>query len=166
MPGIFILASRKTAVLAKLFINLAEPGGFTRLFYLYSAVNRYYLFKKAVGLKKKGGVVVADRYPLSWLWNEKMKMDGPKIKGFGSRFEKYFYRKIKNPDVVLYLRVPLSTLEERDTKISAEMRARKFEACEQLTLQNDDSLKIIDAGQDAKKVLLDCQNIIWKNICQ
>jgi len=118
---------------------------------------------------KKGGVVVADRYPLASFWSMEEPMDGPRIrKEMGETrermacLEEEYYSKIGLPDMVFVLQAEVEELRKRKANLDFSSHRRKAAAVNGVNAQ--DHILPVDAGRPYDDVLLEIKQRIWKLI--
>jgi thymidylate kinase len=137
-----------------------------------SARNKYKKVLLAYKIRKRGGVVVTDRYPQNQFRgiNDGPLVDISQKSGFLEKicfqYEDKIFNLIKNnyyPDVVIKLSVsPDVALKRKDNK-NPEIVKEKVSVVENLIFEKSRVLKI-DASKDIESVLLEIKEKIWGNI--
>lgn len=130
--------------------------------------------KKAQYYKRKGYIVICDRYP-GMLTG---KMDSPRItnnpkEDFINRIfrklETTMYEKIPPADVIFYLKAPVEVAVDRNNKREKADKESEEEIRHRYLINSEAVFKTIDsknidATNTIKDVFLDVQSIIWSKI--
>ena len=151
--------------------SLVFPGYPWLIRELCTARDRCLTYRAARRFAVKGGLAIADRYPLSQV----TFMDGPQIARmtanlparrlipFLIRLEKWFYRSIQAPDLLIVLRLDPETAVLRKTDESPdEVRARSGEIWE--IDWGGSGACVVDASGPREKVLSDLKATIWRRL--
>jgi len=134
--------------------------------WIWIARNRLNLYHQLVVFSNRGGIALADRYPLSSFRNMLNPMDGPRIRneiGIGSmkwaRQEERFYSLIDLPDKVFVLQADVEELRKRKRDLYLSTHKSKANAVN--SLKQSDKICLIDANRPYADVLLDIKKEIW-----
>jgi hypothetical protein len=135
--------------------------------WIWIACNRLNLYHQLVAFSNRGGIALADRYPLPSFRNMLNPMDGPRIRneiGITSikwaRQEERFYSLIDLPDKVFVLQADVEELRKRKRDLDLSTHKSKAKAVN--SLKPSDKISIIDANRLYADVLLDIKKEIWK----
>jgi hypothetical protein len=131
--------------------------------WLYLALRRRRLDLMARRHRERGGVALAERFPLPEFRDMALPMDGPRLAGEGrasvaSRVEARCYEAIRRPDLVIALVADLDLLRRRKPETDAAEHVGKADAL--LQLRPEPGLVVIDAAQPYSQVLLEAKRAI------
>jgi thymidylate kinase len=128
--------------------------------WLFVARQRLIQHRRARRHTRRGGVVIADRYPLPELWAPPEPMDGPRLasQGLAGR-ERALYARIGPPDRTFVLRADLEVLRRREPRVEPGIHARKALAVN--ALEDSEVRSVVDANRPYEDVLLDLKRRIW-----
>ena len=135
--------------------------------WLYIAVRRRRTARLVNRLQSRGGLVVAERYPLPEFWKMENPMDGPRL---GTRrrgpayWERRIYEAIPRPDLILVLRADLAALKTRKPLTPEDEVFAKHTAVERLIETHDPALKVLDADRPYEEVLHAAKLAIWDSL--
>ncbi len=116
--------------------------------------------RRAERIAARGGVVVADRYPLPSLWEPPEPMDGPRlVGGRGAARERALYDRIPPPTRAFALRTEPAVLRARKDDLDPEVQARKARSVN--ALAPSDAVAVVDGNREYPDVLLDLKRGIW-----
>jgi thymidylate kinase len=139
--------------------------------WLLIARKRFNLFRASQNFAAEGGVVIADRYPLSAFSAMDEPMDGPRIrkqqKTKNHRFseiEESYYSSIGLPSKIFVLNTPLELLLKRKTVNASNLGALKKKACAVNQIQNSENIYVINCNREYDEVLLDIKRRIWESL--
>ena len=137
--------------------------------WVFIARKRLSIFAASRQFASMGGIVVADRYPLSAFHEMEEPMDGPRIKGelCGqtsrlSEQEESYYAKIQLPSKVFVLQTRVDRLRER--KGDVELRVHEAKARAVDALEDSHVIDVIDGNRPYSDVLLDVKRRIWESL--
>jgi len=161
--------------------NNVKTNGLS-FFYAVRAValawDRFKLIKKVMNYKKKGNIIICDRYPS----NKTGAMDSPRLletkanpKGIKNKIfnsmvlqEKKLYSKMPPADIVIKLKVSLSTARQRNSQREDRDEDDFIKSRHQKShnWDRDDVPKIIeiDTDQTLPETILALKNNIWESI--
>ena len=133
--------------------------------WLSLAKRRKRLFHKAEKFRKKGNVVIAERYPLKEFWSMTKPMDGPRIQNcknfeYLKHKEIKIYKSIKLPDAIFVLNAEIEKLRSRKQDLSYNEQNEKASAVK--NLPHTQPFNKINANQKYDQVLLEVKRKIWK----
>ncbi|HEX5532271.1 MAG TPA: hypothetical protein VFX33_00855 [Actinomycetales bacterium] len=131
--------------------------------WLYLALRRRRLDLTARRHRNRGGVALAERFPLPEFRDMALPMDGPRLAGRGrvsvaSRLEARCYEAIRRPDLVIALVADLDLLRRRKPETDAVEHIGKADAL--LQLRPRPGLVVIEAAQPYSEVLLAAKRAI------
>jgi thymidylate kinase len=131
--------------------------------WMLAARSRVAAWKRAERLAARGGVVIADRWPLPELWQPPQPMDGPRLVGhpWAAR-EAALYARIPRPSRIFVLEAPLAVLRERKPEVEPALHARKAAVVAALSAADD--VERVDASRPYDEVLLDLKRRIWARL--
>jgi hypothetical protein len=128
--------------------------------WILAARARLSAWRRAQRVARRGGVVIADRWPLPALWQPPEPMDGPRLVGHPlAARERALYARIGMPDRVFVLRAPLAVLRARKPEVDPALHARKAAAVN--ALPESTGVVAVDAARPADEVLLELKRRIW-----
>jgi thymidylate kinase len=117
----------------------------------------------------KGRISVIDRFPLPHFATMEYPMDGPRLAGDAGRrgswfaeAEKRSYERIRSPDAVIALQVPIETLRKRKADLDLETHVEKAAAVNALLAS--EYVTPIDGSRVYEEVLLNVKTIIWRHL--
>lgn len=160
----------KKMIQKRLGIKVIEIDYFWMAYQVLVARDRSLLYKKALTITSKGGLVISDRFPLHFV---KM-MDSPKcskgshlsnkrLVNWLTEKEKEYYKYFISPDVLLALRVhPDVAVERKTDEPSDYVRRRSTEFYH--TDWDRLGIELLDAGLKKEEVLKNAKEIIWANL--
>jgi len=133
------------------------------------ARKRLCVYAEAKCFASKGGIVLADRYPLQAFHTMPQPMDGPRIKAedggeakkLSDREENYYLR-IGLPDKIFVLQTEVDRLRER--KENVEPRIHEVKARAVNALEPSDIVDVIDGNRPYLDVLLELKRRIWQSL--
>ncbi|HEX5510969.1 MAG TPA: hypothetical protein VFX41_04595 [Actinomycetales bacterium] len=133
------------------------------LTWLYLARRRRRLDLAARRHRARGGVALAERFPLPEFRDMQLPMDGPRLAGRqptspASRLEARSYEAISSPDLVIALVADLDLLRRRKPETDAGEHMGKAVALQRL--RPGPGLVVIDAAQPYPEVLLQAKRAI------
>lgn len=139
------------------------------VWWLYIARKRKRIHKRNIRLKKKGYIIIAERFPLREFWSMAHPMDGPRIKKSRNRLmnilhekERSIYRSISLPDRLFILQASIEELRLRKPNTNKELQDAKAKAVN--TLKSQHKYSFINAEQPYEKVLLEIKRLTWKEL--
>jgi hypothetical protein len=128
--------------------------------WLRVARHRVHESRRAARITARGGVVVADRYPLPSLWEPPEPMDGPRLAGTrAAARERALYDRIPPPTRAFALRSEPAVLRTRKDDLDPEVQARKARSVN--ALQPSDVVAVVDGNREYPDVLLELKRGIW-----
>jgi thymidylate kinase len=152
--------------------NLLEfPGYPWMIREVCTARDRYIVFKRARRRATKGEMVILDRFPLPQI----TFMDGPQIDRMTvngpnnrftmclSRIEKWYYRKMMPPEIMIVLRVdPEIAVGRKFDESEESVRARSTEVWE--IDWSRSAVDLINAGRSKEEVWSEIKRTIWSRL--
>jgi hypothetical protein len=129
--------------------------------WLYLALRRRRLDLAAWRHRRRGGVALAERFPLPEFRTMTLPMDGPRLAGrtsLAARLEAGCYAAVRRPDLVIALVADLDLLRSRKPETDATEHVGKAAALQQL--RPGPGLVVIDAAQPYSEVLLAAKRAI------
>ena len=128
--------------------------------WLFAARHRVSQYRRARRHTRRGGIVIADRYPLPELWAPPEPMDGPRLAGQGlAGRERALYARIGPPDRAFVLRTDLAVLRRREPRVEPGIHARKAQVVN--ALEDSPVRSVVDGNRPYEDVLLDLKRRIW-----
>lgn len=141
-----------------------------RCLWIYIARQRYKVYVSSQKDARQGHIVITDRFPLAEFQNMQEPMDGPRLgwsrSGSGSRLAKIedgYYSMIKDPDMVIVLRVAPDEIRRRKSDLGLKTHMAKVAAVN--SLKGSDRMSLVDANEPYDDVLLKVKRIIWQQLC-
>jgi len=135
--------------------------------WVWIARKRFEQYCQGLTFSMKGGIVVADRYPLPSFWSMEEPMDGPRIrKEMGKTGEKLacleekYYSKIDLPDMIFILQADVEELRKR--KVDLDFSNHKRKAAAVNAVNGQEHILPIDANRPYDDVLLEIKRKIWE----
>jgi thymidylate kinase len=136
-----------------------------------TARDRYLQYKRARRFASNGGLVICDRFPLP----EIKIMDGAQVERvtaglksnrfitFLAAVERYYYRQIMNPDLLIVLRVDPEICVQRKTDETPESVRSRSEEIWKLNWY-ETSAHVIDASRSRAQVTSEVLNLVWSQL--
>lgn len=139
---------------------------------LLNGLRRYYVLNKALRLKKKGFIIISDRFPQN---QQHGFGDGPKISRKGRfnlfnylmfNIESFLYEKMNSvvPDIVFKLKVDYNTVLKRKPDHESVRLQDKIELVERLKYEKSVVYSLDTTKLSLLDTLIKTKKDIWKNI--
>jgi hypothetical protein len=136
--------------------------------WVHLARRRQRLDRTAWRERKRGGVILAERFPLRAFWGMAAPMDGPRLDPDDPRgplfrrmagLEHDRYVRVRSPDSVIILNARLKILRERKPETPPLEHKAKAQAVAEAVLCEDHL--VIDAEQPYERMLLEGKRLVW-----
>ncbi|MBN1797194.1 MAG: hypothetical protein JW822_01365 [Spirochaetales bacterium] len=141
----------------------------TAIKWIVVAKARFLQYRQAIKFIKRGGIVIADRYPLRQFFSMAVPMDGPRIGSLSK--EKYkrlaekeaaYYKKILLPDTVYVLNTSLENLRKRKGNLNLNLHRQKAEAVNKI--RENEKVSVINGNNALHNVVLDIKRRMWDTL--
>jgi thymidylate kinase len=136
------------------------------LYWLYVARVRRSISISSKKDSRDGKVIITDRYPLNHFRTMPEPMDGPRLRNnttfigrFFSEREAKMYDEIETPDRIIVLQADIDELRKRKADLSLD--THKLKAAFVNSLQESDTIVLVDANKPYEEVLLQAKRLIW-----